>query len=48
MEKTRDELVQDMIKNIQDQKQDQYLQEVAIPGIVLNVDKSTVKRKEEG
>lgn len=49
MEKTREELVQDMIKNIQDQKQDIFLGEVAMPGVDTRLtDKRVIKKEEEG
>ena len=47
MEKTRDELVEEMIKNIQDNKQDTFLGEVAMPGVDTRIlDKRVIKNKE--
>ena len=49
MEKTREELVQEMIKNIQDQKQDMNLSEVALPGVDMHLtNKKVTKNEEEG
>lgn len=49
MEKTRDELVEEMIKNIQDNKQDTFLGEVAMPGVDTRIlDKRVIKSEEEG
>lgn len=48
MEKTRDELVEEMIKNIQDNKQDTFLGEVAMPGVDTRIlDKRVIKNEEE-
>ena len=49
MEKTRDEMVNEMIKNIQDQKQDMNLSEIALPGIDMQLtNKRVTKNEEEG
>lgn len=47
MEKTREELVEEMIKNIKDQKHDLNLSEVAMPGVYTPINKQ-IKREEEG
>lgn len=48
MEKTREELVEEMIKNIQDQKQDTFLGEVAMPGVDTRLtDKRVIKNEKE-
>ena len=46
MEKTREEMVEEMIKNIHDQKQDLNLSEVAMPGVYTPITKS-IKPTEE-
>lgn len=49
MEKTREELVQEMIKNIQDQKQDTMMNEIAMPGVDCRfTEKRTTKTEKEG
>ena len=46
MEKTRDELMEEMIKNIQDQKNDTVLDEIAMPGVDMTFDNKKISKKD--